>query len=423
MRTLTLLLMACGAFAQSFEDRTRQALDQLLARKYDAFYAAFSPAMKNFISLESFSSQMTQILSLGTPQSLGTPRATKVGDYTAVAITVRWARASLDFQVSWSKDGVVEGTFWRKAAEPAPPWQSPAYVHADAFTAVELTVGDDRWKLPATLTVPKGAGPFPAVVLVHGSGPEDRDETVGGAKVFRDLAEGLSSRGVAVLRYVKRTQQYPGECAADPDFTMNRETVDDAVRAAAVARKQARIDPARVYVLGHSQGGYLAPRIMERDPQLAGFIVMAGNVRPLEELIVDQSEYLASLNGPPTAEERAKLEAIRKNPLAQLPLPPKYLADLKDYHPDSEVKRFSIPMLILQGERDYQVTMKDFTLWKAALGGRGNVTFRTYPKLTHLFVAGEGKPSPAEYEKPGHVAEEVVDDIAKWIAGAPAAQR
>ena len=119
MRTLTLLLIACGAFAQSFEDRTRQVLDQLLARKYDAFYSAFSPAMKNFISLETYSNQMTQILSLGTPVSIGTPRTTKVGDYTAVAITVRWARASLDFQVSWGKDGVVEGTFWRQAAAPA----------------------------------------------------------------------------------------------------------------------------------------------------------------------------------------------------------------------------------------------------------------------------------------------------------------
>jgi dienelactone hydrolase len=415
MRTFLLLVVALSAFARSLEDRTRQALDQLLARKFDAFYGAFSPNMKSAISPETFTSQMSQILTLGAPQSIGAASTTKVGDSTVVVITVRWAPVSLDFQVTWNKDGQIEGTYWRPAAAPAPPWQSPAYARADTFTSVELTVGDDQWKLPATLTIPKGNGPFPAVVLVHGSGPNDRDETVGGAKVFRDLAEGLASRDVAVLRYVKRNRQYPNECAADPDFTMNRETVDDAVRAAALVRKQPHIDPAAVYVLGHSQGGYLAPRIMQRDPKLAGVIVMAGNVRSLGELIVEQDEYFASLAGPLTAETQAKLEAVRRDPYAGLNVPPRYLADLKDYHPDAEAKAINMPMLILQGGRDFQVSMKDFDLWKAALAGRKNVVFRSYPQLNHLFIAGEGKPSPAEYEKPGHVAEEVIDDIAKWV--------
>jgi fermentation-respiration switch protein FrsA (DUF1100 family) len=359
---------------------------------------------------------MGQIVALGAPESIGVARTTKAADFTVVVITVRWRPVSLDFQVSWDKNGQVGGTFWRPVAAAAPAWQSPAYAHADSFTSVDLTVGDDAWRLPATLTIPNGSGPFPAVVLVHGSGPSDRDETVGGVKVFRDLAEGLSSRGVAVLRYVKRNQQYLKECVADPDFTMNQETVEDAVRAAALVRTQARIDPAAVSVPGHSQGGYLAPRIMKRDAKLAGFIVMAGNVRPLEELVVEQAGYLTSLDGPPTAEMQARLEALRKNPLAALgPLPPRYLADLKDYHPDAEAKALEMAMLILQGERDYQVPMKDFNLWKAALGSRKNVTFHSYPGLNHLFIAGVGKSSPAEYDKPGHVAEEVVDDIANWI--------
>jgi fermentation-respiration switch protein FrsA (DUF1100 family) len=71
-------------------------------------------------------------------------------------------------------------------------------------------------------------------------------------------------------------------------------------------------------------------------------------------------------------------------------------------------------MLILQGERDYQVTMRDFALWKAALGERKNVTLRSYAKLNHLFTAGEGKSTPAEYAS-GHVDAPVVEDIARWI--------
>jgi dienelactone hydrolase len=414
MRILVFLLAACCAFGQSSEDRTRQALDQLLAHKIDGFYAMFSPQMKSAISLETYSAQMEQILALGPPQKIDAPRTQTVGDLTVVVLEVHWAPVSLDFQVAWNKAGEIDGTFWR----PAPAvsnFQSAPYSHPDSFSAIEVTVGDDAWKLPGTLTIPKGAGPFPALVLVHGSGPNDRDESVGGAKVFRDLAEGLASRGIAVLRYEKRTRQYPQQCAADPAFTMNQETVEDAVRAAALLRKQARIDPARVYVLGHSQGGYLAPRIMRQDPKIAGFIVMAGNVRPLEESIVDQMEYLASLKGNLTAEDQAKLAEIKKNPFAGMNLPAPYLADLKGYRPDLEAKSLHTPMLILQGERDYQVTMKDFDLWKSALGSRSNVTFRTYPKLNHLFIAGEGKSRPEEYQAPAHVDEQVVADIANWI--------
>jgi dienelactone hydrolase len=413
--TLLISLVAIGVFAQSPEARTRTILDQLLAGKCDAFYAMFSPEMKGLITLDTFSTQMKQIAALGSPESIGQPHSTNVADSTVIVIPVHWASVSLNFQVSWNKAGQVDGTYWRPGDAAQAPWQPPTYVHPDSFTPIELTVGDDPWKLPATLTMPKGDGPFLAVVLVHGSGPEDRDETILGSKVFRDLAEGLSSHGVAVLRYVKRTKQYPQQCAAESKFTMNEETVDDALQAAVLLRKQPRIDPARVFVLGHSQGGYMAPRIMKRDPKLAGFIVFAGNVRPLEELIVEQSQYIASLKGTLTAPEQAQLDAIKKNPLAQSNLPEPYLADLHDYHPDLEAAALHMPMLILQGERDYQVTMKDFALWQAALAGHRNVTFHSYPKLNHLFIAGEGKPSPDEYSKPGHVDEQVILDIAHWV--------
>lgn len=413
--TLLISLAAIGVFAQSPEERARAILDQLLAGKCDAFYAMFSPEMRGLITLDTFSAQMKQIAALGRPESIGQPRSAAAGDSTVVIIPVHWASVSLNFQVSWNKAGQVNGTYWRPADAAQTPWQPPAYVHPDSFTSAELTVGDDPWKLPATLTMPKGDGPFPAVVLVHGSGPEDRDETILGSKVFRDLAEGLSSHGVAVMRYVKRTKQYPQQCASDSKFTMNQETVDDALQAAALLRRQPRVDPARVFVLGHSQGGYMAPRIMKRDPKLGGFIVLAGNVRPLEELIIEQSEYIASLKGTLTAPEQARLDAVKKDPLAEFHIPKPYLADLHDYHPDSEAASLNMPMLILQGERDYQVTMKDFALWQAALAGHRNVTFQSYPKLNHLFIAGEGKPSPEEYSKPGHVDEQVILDIAHWV--------
>ena len=405
------------AVAQSPEERTRQALEMVLAGKYEAFYAQFSPEMKKAISLQTYAAQARQIMTaLGRPQSQEPPQIRHIGDAVTVTIPVHWAVATLNFIASWNAAGQIQGTWFRPPEPKAAPYQTPSYSQPDSFSSRDISVGADEWKLPGTLTIPNGKGPWPAVVLVHGSGANDRDESVGGAKVFRDLAEGLTTRGIAVLRYDKRTKVYPQKCAADRNFTMTRETVEDAVVAAALLRKQDGIDPRRIFVLGHSQGGYMMPRIMQADPTLAGVIVMAGSVRPLEEIIVEQFEYIFGLEHELTAAQQARLAAIRRDPWVVLPgATEKYKADLKDYNPPALAVASAVPMLILQGERDYQVRMKDFDLWKTGLAQKKDATMRSYPKLNHLFVAGEGQSAPEEYDKPAHVSPEVIGDIADWI--------
>jgi len=412
-----LVLLAVGiAAAQSPEERTRQALDLILSRKYDQFYAQFSPEMKKAISLQEYSAQADQIqAALGRPQTQDPPQSIHGAGFTTVYIKLHWPKTTLNFIVSWNAAGLIQGT-WFRVPETEAPYETPAYSKPASFSSRDVTVGDDDWKLPGTLTVPKGKGPFPALVLVHGSGPHDRDETVGSIRVFRDIAEGLATRGIAVLRYEKRTKVFPQKCAADPNFTMNQETVEDALRAAALLRKQPSIDPRRVFVLGHSQGGYMAPRILKADPDLAGIIILAGSVRPLEVLIVEQTEYLFRLKGDLTPSQQAQLEALKRDPWQVAPgITAAYKADLKDYNPPAVAAATQAPILILQGERDYQVTMTDFNLWKTGLANRKNAAFHSYPKLNHLFLAGEGKSTPDEYQAGGHVAVEVIDDMARWI--------
>jgi dienelactone hydrolase len=291
-----------------------------------------------------------------------------------------------------------------------------------------VKVGDAPWVLPGTLSLPAGKGPFPGVVLVHGSGPQDRDETVGGTKVFRDLAWGLASQGIAVLRYEKRAKVHGDKVGSAP-VTVKDEIVDDAVAAVKVLRLQKGVDPRRIVVLGHSQGGGMVPRIAAADGKLAGVISLAGSTRPTQDLIDDQLDYLVA-NGASTEADvaalRAEAQKIRaldpaKTPPAEriMGAPPAYWLDLRAYDPGATAARNAIPILVLQGGRDYQVTGKDLDGWKKGLEGASFARFHTFPKANHLFVFGEGKSLPAEYQKAGNVAGEVVELIAKWVKGLP----
>lgn len=325
---------------------------------------------------------------------------------TAVMLGCQFEKSAANVMVAFDGDGKIGGL----RIVPRPVSQPPAAPPASSrFTEESVTVGADDWKLPATLSMPAGRV-IGAVVLVHGSGPNDRDETIGANHPFRDLAWGLADRGVAVLRYEKRTHQYPQRAAAIKNLTVRDEVIDDALRAVALLRAHDRIDPKRVFVLGHSLGGTLAPRIAGDDRTIAGLIIMAGATRPFEQVAREQIDYLASI-----APESAPADRDAALRMLMSAAPPSYWNNLNAYKPAETAATLTMPMLILQGERDYQVTLDDLRGWRDALAGHSNVAFKTYPALNHLFLAGEGKSTPAEYLQPGHIPDQVLNDITRWV--------
>lgn len=360
----------------------------------------------------------------GAFEGTGATRQENLGAYTAVFVRCRFAAAELDAKVVYDKAGKIAGLFFVPPSEPAAPWSLPPYADAATFREIDVTVGKD-WPLAAKLTLPANVkGKVAAVVLVHGSGPHDLDETIGPNKPFQDLATGLASRGIAVLRYDKRTKTHGARLAKEvPAFTLDHETIDDAVAALELLATRPEIDASRLYVAGHSLGGTAAPRIAERSKKAAGIVVLAGSTRALGDLVVDQLAYLgadaAQLAGAEAFRKAASsptLKATDSLDLLGAKLPGSYLLDYRTYDPAKTAAALPGRVLVLQGGRDYQVTVaKDFEGWKRGLAGKKNATFRVFDSLNHLFQAGEGPSKPAEYERGGHVDAGVVEALAVWI--------
>lgn len=402
---------ALGALATDF-------LAALVAQDFAAATAMFDDTMAAALPTATLASTWEELRGrVGSFEKEIARRQEATGGYDAVVVTAQFEHSALNIRVVFDAEQRIAGLFFQPVTE---AWEQPPY--AGEVSSRDVTVGERD--LPGTLTTPVGEGPWPAVVLVHGSGPNDRDETIGPNKPFRDLALGLASRGIAVLTYDKRTFVHGAEMAGD--LTVAEEVVDDAVAAVALLRADPAVDPQRVFVLGHSLGGMLAPRIADEADGVAGLVLLAGAARPLEELILEQSTYLAERDGTVTAEEEAELaelaaqiEALRApgttSPAGELlGVPASYWLDLQTYDPTGVAARLDLPLLVLQGERDYQVTMTDFALWQDALAGR-DATLRSFPGLNHLMMPGEGPSGPEEYDVPGHVAPEVIDEIAAFL--------
>ena len=347
----------------------------------------------------------------------------------------RFAKAQFEVTVSVMNEGQkVEGLLVRP--KNTHPYAPPSYADPKTFAEKSVTVGTGALALPGTLTLPRDAkGKVPGVVLVHGSGPNDRDETVGGTKLFRDLSWGLAARGIAVLRYEKRTFAHAKEVAEKlADLTPKEETIDDAILAVKALAADPDVDPKRIFVMGHSLGATFAPRIVAGAPEVHGMVLAAGATRPIEDVLLDQYKYVLSLGRVPPEEAKTILSELERQvanvkdpklspetPVESLPLgiAPKYWLDLRGYDAAADAAAAKKPVLVVQGARDYQVTRADYARYEKAFTGRKDATLKLYPGLNHLFVAAQPGAAaigtPEEYEADANVAVDVVDDVAKFV--------
>ncbi|MDR0313919.1 MAG: lysophospholipase [Treponema sp.] len=302
----------------------------------------------------------------------------------------------------------------------------------------EVIVGKDgKYPLKGILSLPDNCvSAVPAVVLVQGSGPTDKDETVYGNKPFRDIAAFLPSKGIAVLRYDKRTFVYGKQMMKEDiaGVTVKNETIEDAILATNLLREEKSIDPSRVYILGHSLGGMLAPRIDAEGGNFAGLIMCAGSPRTLSDILISQNEdmlqqlgkLLQMIGKKQFGSLKTKLAAIASMTEAEAKktkilgnIYAWYFKEL-DGHPVADyLTAIKKPVFILQGGKDFQVSQeKDFALFQKICAGKPNVNFKLYPELNHMLmksIYGKIKDAKKEYKVPQKVDPAVLEDVAEFI--------
>ena len=408
-------------------DINERFTEALLAEDYEACTVDFDAAMMSALPGNKVEEAWDSTVSpLGAMEGLAQTDYRATTDYLYALTTFNFETRGVQMRLTVSRDGKIAGLFFTYVDK-----VGAVSVLPEGVTEEDVIIGaGTAFPLAGKLTMPVNPdGKLAAVVLVHGSGPQDMDETIYSNKPFRDIAYGLAQMGFAVLRYDKRTYSH-GESviAQGGSFTVLQESIEDAVLAKALLAADERIDVDRIYVAGHSLGGMLAPRIAE-EGGFTGGIILAGSPRSLIDIIHMQNEdALATMYGQEKADGQALLDAemqkyndlVATGDDAALQSEQAFGAAAYYYaemerHPAAEYLQLGKPYLILQGTADFQVSYEqDFKLYEAM--NLPNLTCISYDGLNHLFMKSTTMPPTIrEYATPSSVDARVLVDMAEWL--------
>lgn len=425
---VALVLALCFMFTVALADTEDYAKRFFEGNENEALYELFSEEVMKQIPFEAFDGMKDQLIGLfGELQSIDAGEAIPFGEQTLLRQLVMLEKQPLLFQLVTNAEGLITGMQFTPYEEAAETPQEEA-VLPEGVIEMEITVGEGEWALPGLVTMPEGGENLPAVVLVHGSGPNDRDETVGQTKLFRDLAYGLAQKGLAVIRYDKRTKVHGSKME---DITIAQETIEDAILAGELLAQMPEVNTGRIFVLGHSLGGMVAPRIAKESKGLfCGMILAAGTPKTFVDVMVAQN--MAAIDKLPeevressielVQQEMDRMEAVFKQQTDEMQnevlfgLPAYYLFEMQTVDAIETIKELKLPILILQGSGDFQVTPEmGLEAYEAGLGEAEYVTYRLYEGLNHVFTASVETQSLADYDEPLNADEAVIKDIIDFV--------
>jgi len=409
-------------FPQEVLDLAKNFVVDLLSERYDRVVAADMDVKMQVMFTEKLAKDIyTELITkCGYFDRVEELQTSIEGDYGVVTVICKFDLIYVNMKVMIDNDMKIAGFTYTFNKE----------YKAKEINESEVAFGIE-FQIHGALTEPKSDSDLPLVIIVGGSGPIDRNGVIGASTPYYDIARALYEEGIAVLRYDKRTLTYRQYYSNNIDgLTLWDETIDDATMAFYYAQTLEGIDKNRIYLLGHSLGGYSMGRIAKMtNEEAAGYILLAPNALPLEDGILKQLKYLEKYDGVITDDEKARYEQYEKQrdnikaltedsilqPNELLNAPKSYWLDLKDYDPIESIKDVKAPILIMQGERDYQVDMDEYQKWHNGLKNKDNVEFITFKDLNHLFIYGEGHSHPEEYSYANSVSNKAIEAIVTFV--------
>jgi uncharacterized protein len=423
VRLLIFLLLALvfigGGRGAAAPDENDAIVDQLFSAirsgDFTGATAHFSPTVKSLLTAQGLERAWRQSYSdQGVLKSWKIVHRDAIPGGEEIAVRLAFEQSNAMATVAIAAGTSQIASLFFKPAQSNLPASSPPYADASKFRSEDVIVDSPPVHLPGTITIPNVKGPFPAAILIHGSGPHDRDETVGPNHPFKDIAEGLSSRGILVLRYDKRTFVHTVRIGS-----VDAETIDDAASAVDFLRSRPDVAKDRIYIIGHSLGAELAPEVAKRAWPVAGLVLLAPAGRRIEQVIVQQIRFLKQASPAELIQIERQADEITQHKMPPnenfMGAPASYFYDLDNRDEVAIARTLGIPILILHGTRDYQVTDDDIQIWQKGLKGTAKVKVEELPNLNHIFMNGQGTPNPEEYQIPSHVDVEVIKAISTFI--------
>lgn len=413
---LLLMLFPLLSFAQSTKEIGQAFIDKLFQKQYTEVAALFDESVKEHVTpqiLEQTEIAITRQLG-AYKGNIETNQETE-GKFKIIYYYSQFENEKLDIKLVFNSQHKATGFFFVPHKE---------FEKQQNNDPNNLNIPNDHIIIKGTFLNPKENKQKKIVIFLHGSGPNDKDETIGPNKPFRDIAEHFYQNGISSYRFDKRTLSYPETFTNNS--TVEEEVINDALHIIDYFSKNYK--DYQLILLGHSLGGYLLPKIMEHKPNVSKLIFLSANARPLDKIIIEQLEYMNVIDSTNISTElieqtKSQVALLNSNqfnlqtPNSKLPfgLSASYWKYLLDYKPLESLKKIGLPMFFVQGGKDYQVTEEDFNLWKKTLQKCNKCQFKFYPSLNHIFITGGSPPSPADYNKKESVHISPLEDITSFI--------
>jgi len=438
MRKLLLViasLFSLSLYAQEDFDKAakkgREVIELFKNEKYADVYAMCDSVMKRKAGLDGIQQVWDGLIfSYDELEDIGETHCDTLRNLYITTTKLKFKKLSTGLRVNFNKQYEIAGIWIDHTSG---KHQTASYVNTLNFIETKIDFGLKDYPLQGTLTVPNRDGKYPCIVIVPGSGPVDRDLSIGPNKIYKDLAWGIAAKGICVFRYDKRTKIYWDklmEAHRQGDlYNITKEYLEDIKEIMKKLSNNSHVDAKRIYIMGHSEGGSLLPLIMKNNKQVAGGIMLAGAARKMQDLMLYQFDYLTA-GEKITQGQSDKIEMMKRQaklalqgnlpkttPDDSLPAnyPFSYWNEFNKYNITETARKINKPMLILEGERDYQVPMTDYRIWQKTMEGKQNVSFYSFSTLNHLFLEGKGKSMPKEYTVKSNVPEYVIDKIVEWV--------